>query len=99
MPARRGTGWGSEASSVSTRTTSLPEVFGVRAADPALRLPGLREGAGRGGLLWDQCGACAILLTSFYCLPYAALIWGEAAGNDFEVIIKISTCLRQTIVG
>lgn len=92
--------------SVPPRTASPSEVFGEGATDPALPDPSLGPGLqGEPGCVgtdaaaaWGQTRASPILLT-FFLLSFYYLNWGEAAGIGFEVIIKISTCLRQTIVG
>lgn len=92
--------------SVPPRTAASPsEVFGEGAADPALpdpaRGPGLQGEPGCVGTdaaAWGQTRASPVLPACFL-LSFYYLNWGEAAGIGFEVIIKISTCLRQTIVG
>lgn len=86
------------------RTASPSEVFGEGAADPALPDPSLGSGLqGEMGCVgtdaaWGQTRASPVLLT-FFLLSFYYFNLGEAAGIGFEVIIKISTCLRQTIVG
>lgn len=63
VPARRGTGWASEASSLPTRTASLPEVFGVGAADPEAWQG--EEGCFRAGV--GPTPSCSLLLVPSLC--------------------------------